>query len=43
VIGQAEKLDREALASAARSTYVAEIQDCDAVGGTYLLTVDFNS
>jgi len=36
-------LDREALASAAQSKYVPETQDCNAVGGTYLLTVDFNS
>lgn len=36
-------LDREALASAAQSKYVSETQDCNAVGGTYLLTVDFNS
>jgi len=36
-------LDREALASAAQSKYVPETQDCAAVGGTYLLTVDFNS
>ena len=36
-------LDREALGSAAESKYVSETQDCNAVGGTYLLTVDFNS
>jgi TonB family protein len=36
-------LDREALASAAQSKYVPATEDCSAVGGTYLLTVDFNS
>jgi protein TonB len=36
-----ELLDRAALAAARRSTYHADVRDCEAVSGTYLFSVTF--